>query len=115
MESTSQPMHFNEGDSGDVIAQTPLVGSFGSVNVGDEPQTIVDLSDETAVKNANDKRQRQKTSKVWNDFVYVEVGGVKKSQCKWCKKLFVVSSSSSTSTLSRHLVACVKYVESNKK
>jgi hypothetical protein len=115
MESTSQPMHFSEGDSGDVIAQAPFDGSSGSVNVGVEPQAIVDLSDETGVKNANDKRQRQRTSKVWNDFASVEVGGVKKSQCKWCKRLFAVSSSSSTSTLGRHLVACVKYVESNKK
>ncbi|GLT53346.1 hypothetical protein SLA2020_266240 [Shorea laevis] len=82
MESTSQPMHFSEGDSGDVIAQAPFVGSSGRVNVRDEPQAIVDLSDETAVKNANDKRQKQKTSKVWNDFVCVEVGGVKKSQCQ---------------------------------
>ena len=54
--------------------------------------------------NAYERRQRQKTSKIWNDFVCVEVGGVQKSQCNYFKKLFVVSSSSSTSTLGRHLV-----------
>jgi hypothetical protein len=31
----------------------------------------------------------------------------------WCKRLFAVSKSSSTSILGRHLGACVKYVESN--
>jgi hypothetical protein len=63
--------------------------------------------------NAYEKKQKQKTSKVWDDFSAIEVGGVKKSQCNWCKRLFAISKSSSTSTLGRHLGACVKYVEFN--
>jgi hypothetical protein len=39
--------------------------------------------------NAYEKKQRQKTSKVWDDFSAIEVGGVKKSQCNWCKKKVV--------------------------
>ncbi|XP_059436160.1 zinc finger BED domain-containing protein RICESLEEPER 2-like [Corylus avellana] len=57
------------------------------------------------------KRERQKTSKIWNDFVSVTIGGVKKSQCNWCKRLFAVGKSSTTSTLNRHLTSCVRYVE----
>ncbi|XP_059428518.1 zinc finger BED domain-containing protein RICESLEEPER 2-like [Corylus avellana] len=57
------------------------------------------------------KRERQKTSKVWNDFVSVTIGGVKKSQCNWCKRLFAIEKSSTTSTLNRHLTSCVRYVE----
>lgn len=73
------------------------------------------LIDENPDNNVYGKRERRKTSPVWNDFVIVEVGGVKKSQCKWCKKLFAISNSSSTSTLGRYLVACLKYVATNKK
>ncbi|XP_062147730.1 zinc finger BED domain-containing protein DAYSLEEPER-like [Alnus glutinosa] len=82
-----------------------------SHTVGSVP-TPGDVSTSTSVF---EKKQRQKTSKVWDDFSQVEVLGVKKSQCNWCKRLFAVSKSSSTSTLGRHLVACVKYVESNSK
>ena len=57
------------------------------------------------------KKKRQKTSKVWNDFVSIKIGGVKKSQCNWCKKLFVVGKSSTTSTLNRYLTSCVRFVE----
>jgi hypothetical protein len=62
-------------------------------------------------KGQFEKKERQKTSKVRNDFVSVKIGGVKKSQCNWCKKLFAVGKSSTTSTLGRHLSSCVRYVE----
>jgi hypothetical protein len=40
---------------------------------------IVGHTDENPKKNAYGKRERRKTSPVWNDFDIVEVGGVKKS------------------------------------
>jgi hypothetical protein len=46
-------------------------------------------------------------------FVSVTIGGVKKSQCNWCKKLFAVGKSSTTLTLNRHLTLCVRFVEFN--
>jgi hypothetical protein len=82
-----------------------------SQTLGSAP-TPADVSSGTS---AYEKKHRQKTSKVWDDFSQIEVCGVKKSQCNWCKRLFVVSKSSSTSTLGSHLGACVKYVESNNK
>jgi hypothetical protein len=48
-------------------------------------------------------------------FLEVEVGGVIKNQCKWCKGKFTKSKSSSTTTLSRHLETCFKYIGSKKK
>jgi len=107
MEDTSQPIEIDRSVCGD--------DSMISPSLEGESQTMGPLTDENLENNVYGKRERRKTSPVWNDFVIVEVGGVKKSQCKWCKKLFSISSSSSTSTLSRHLVACLKYVVANKK
>jgi hypothetical protein len=59
------------------------------------------------------KKERKKTSKVWNDFSSITVAGVRKNQCHWCKGLFAVGKSSTTSTLSRHLTGCKKFVELN--
>jgi hypothetical protein len=60
------------------------------------------------------KKERQKTAKVWNDFDSITLsGGVKKSQCRWCKRLFAVGKSSTTSTLNRHLTSCSRYIEHN--
>jgi hypothetical protein len=59
------------------------------------------------------KKERKKTSKVWKDFSSIIVAGVRKNQCHWCKGLFVVGKSSTTSTLIRHLTGCKKFVELN--
>jgi hypothetical protein len=107
MEDISQPIEVDRSMCGH--------DSMISPSLEDESQTMGPLIDENPKNNAYGKRKRRKTSLVWNDFVIVEVGGVKKSQCKWCQKLFAISSSSSTSTLGRHLVACLKYVAANKK
>jgi hypothetical protein len=50
------------------------------------------------------KKERQKTSKVWNDFSSITVASVRKNQCHWCKGLFAVGKSSTTSTLSKKFV-----------
>jgi hypothetical protein len=130
----------NEVDLGDdTTTHSISLGAAGSGNAPDQPVTVdappfdpltvrttspTDSHTVGSVPTPGDvsigtsvfeKKQRQKTSKVWDDFSQVEVLGVKKSQCNWCKRLFAVSKSSSTSTLGRHLVACVKYVESNSK
>ncbi|GLT55170.1 hypothetical protein SLA2020_283140 [Shorea laevis] len=99
----------------DVMVMDPSPGDGVSENVVDSAQTTVPLSNEDTGKNTYEKKERRKTSAVWIDFDNVVVNGVKKSQCKWCKRLFAVSSSSSTSTLSRHLVVCIPHIASNKK
>ena len=57
------------------------------------------------------KKERQKTLKVWNSSI--TINGVRKSQCHWCNGLFPIGKSSTTSTLSRHLTGCKKFVELN--
>jgi hypothetical protein len=66
-------------------------------------------------KNAYKRKPRRKTSIVWNHFEEVEVGSIKKNQCKWYKCKFTKSKSSCTSTLGRHLETCFKYIGSKKK
>jgi hypothetical protein len=106
MEDISRPMEVNEVDLGDdttthsithgaagsgnapvqpVTVDTPpfdpptvsITGPTDSHTVGSVP-TPGDVSTGTSVFG---KKQRQKTSKVWDDFSQVEVLGVKKSQC----------------------------------
>jgi hypothetical protein len=60
------------------------------------------------------RKERKKTVKVWNNFDSITIGGgVKKSQCQWCKRLFAVRKSSTTSILNRHLTSCAKFIEHN--
>jgi hypothetical protein len=94
-----------DGDGADSRAGADA-GVGGGVRAGDGAGVS-----EKRVKGQFEKKERQKTSKVWNDFVSIKIGGVKKSQCNWCKKLFAVGKSSTTSTLGRHLTSCVRYVE----
>ena len=35
--------------------------------------------------NSHKRKEMQNTSFIWNHFVKVDEGGVKKNQCKWCK------------------------------
>jgi hypothetical protein len=93
-----------DGDGADSRVEADA-GVGGGVRAGDGAGVS-----EKRVKGQFEKKERQKTSKVWNDFVSVKIGGVKKSQCNWCKKLFAVGKSSTTSTLGRHLTSCVRYV-----
>jgi predicted 3-demethylubiquinone-9 3-methyltransferase (glyoxalase superfamily) len=73
------------------------------------------INEDPNEKNVYKRKPRKKTSTIWNHFEQVEVCGVKKNQCKWCKGKFTVSKSSCTSTLGRHLESCLKYVRSKKK
>jgi hypothetical protein len=123
----------------DTTTHSITLGAAGSGNAPDQPVTVdtppfdpptvstTGLTDSHTVcsvptpgdistgTSVFERKHMQKTSKVWDDFSQIEVLGVKKSQYNWCKRLFAISKSSSTSTLGRHLVACVKYVESNNK
>jgi hypothetical protein len=93
-------------ESGNTVS--PAVGRAGDgAGAGAGPGA----GDGNSEKRQFQKKERQKTSKVWNDFVSVKIWGVQKSQCNWCKKLFAVGKSSTTSTLNRHLTSCVRFVE----
>jgi hypothetical protein len=35
--------------------------------------------------NTHKRKERQKTSFVWNHFIEINDGGVQANQCKWCK------------------------------
>jgi hypothetical protein len=60
------------------------------------------------------RKERQKTAKVWNNFDSITLsGGVKKSQCRWCKRFFAVEKSSTTSTLNKQLTSCARFIEHN--
>jgi len=55
-----------------------IPGPTDSQPMGSAP-TPVEISTGTS-SSANERKQRQKTSKVWDDFSQIEVLGVKKSQ-----------------------------------
>jgi hypothetical protein len=105
----------------DIGTAVPVLGVGGSDNAYEStplpsnPPANANKPDPTS--GVYEKKERVKTSKVWNDFKFVVIGGIKKIQCNWCKRLFSVSKSSYTSTIGRHLSKCVKYVEftNNKK
>ena len=90
--------------------------SIGISNVGTnsspENEVIGDIisnevpNQEDLEKTAYQRKQKAKTSHVWEHFVEVKIKGKAKHQCKWCKRTFCVSSSSCTSTLGRHLKKC---------
>jgi hypothetical protein len=50
--------------------------------------------------------KRKLKSDVWLEFEDVIVGGKKKAECKWCKKLLVSGSRSGTTHLRGHLKTC---------
>jgi len=77
--------------------------------------TNEDPNETDARKNTYKRKPRRKTFIVWNHFEEVEVGGIKKNQCKWCKNKFTKSKLSCTSTLGRHLETCFKYIGLKKK
>ncbi|XP_059429198.1 zinc finger BED domain-containing protein RICESLEEPER 2-like [Corylus avellana] len=137
MENTFQFNAFNDVDLGDdSLTADPTSRSGVSTSTECTPDEHVNLLSPVVVESGDgagdgdgdgagaraagegvsvafQRKERQKTSKVWNDFSSIEINGVKKFQCNWCKRLFSVGKSSTTSTLSRHLTACVKFVELN--
>ncbi|GLT69351.1 hypothetical protein SLA2020_415090 [Shorea laevis] len=86
-------------------------------NLGSPQHTGVQdsVSNEETQENVHARKPRKRTSAVWDHFAEVEVGGVTKNQCQWCKTKFTKSKSSSTTTLSRHLQSCFKYIGAKKK
>ena len=109
-------MDVNVVDLSDESSVSPNLGIGGNETAGGStPLPMVSLAKAGLESGAYEKKQRAKTTKVWNDFESIVVGGIKKSQCIWCKRLFAVTKSSTTSTITRHLSKCVKYMESNKK
>jgi len=83
--------------------------------LGGRAPFATDPNEADAQKNVYKRKLRRKTFTVWNHFNEVEVSGVKKNQCNWCKSKFTKSNSSCTSTLGRHFETCFKYIGSKKK
>lgn len=73
------------------------------------------MGEEDPHKHAYQRKPRKRTSAVWKDFSEVEISGVKKHQCNWCKRSFAISKSSCTTTLGRHLNTCFTYIGAKKK
>ncbi|XP_059446001.1 zinc finger BED domain-containing protein RICESLEEPER 2-like [Corylus avellana] len=84
-------------------------------NIDEDTNSVTDSNAEVTPIEAHKRKDRKRTSYIWNHFVEVdEGGGVKKNQCKWCKTKFSISKSSTTSTMVRHLKKCFKYLGSKK-
>ncbi|XP_059436870.1 zinc finger BED domain-containing protein RICESLEEPER 2-like [Corylus avellana] len=139
MDNTFQLNKFNDVDLGDdslTIDPTPGSGVSASTectldgHVNLVSPVVVESRDDAGARDGDgaeaeggagveggsaafQRKERQKISKVWNDFSSITINGVKKFQCNWCKRLLSVGKSSTTSTLSRYLTACVKFVEVN--
>ncbi|GLT70789.1 hypothetical protein SLA2020_428490 [Shorea laevis] len=81
MQNTSQVGLIDSiSDFGDnMMIADPSHRDGGSENVADSAQTTDPFTNEHPGKKAYEKKQRRKTSAIWNDFVIVEVDGVKKS------------------------------------
>jgi hypothetical protein len=103
----------SDDDDGSNLHGVPLEGNV-SVPL-DDVSIVVPTVEEDAQKLASKRKPRRKTSVIWNDFSEVERGGVKKHQCNWCKSIFSVTRSSTTTQLHRHLLSCLPYIASKKK
>ncbi|XP_059441916.1 zinc finger BED domain-containing protein RICESLEEPER 2-like [Corylus avellana] len=110
-----------EGDSNQLhpmvdVEEYENEDSIGISNVGTDSspenevaQDIVSNevpNQEDLEKIAYQRKQRKKTSHVWEHYIEVKIKGKAKYQCKWCMRAFSVSSSSCASTLGRHLKKC---------
>jgi hypothetical protein len=66
-------------------------------------EDAIEIDDDVAVGS---KRKPKLKSKVWLEFDRIEVNGVWKAKCTWCKKLLVGDTRQGTSHLSGHLEIC---------
>ncbi|KAL6997837.1 hypothetical protein U1Q18_007962 [Sarracenia purpurea var. burkii] len=66
-------------------------------------------------KHAYQRKPKNKTSKIWNEFNEVVRDGVKKAQCNYCKGDFSIPSSGATTQFHRHLNSCLARQASCKK
>ncbi|KAG2670709.1 hypothetical protein I3760_14G100000 [Carya illinoinensis] len=61
------------------------------------------------------RKPRKKTSAVWKDFKIVEKNSVKKAECHFCKDLWSISRSGSTTHFHRHLISCLPHITTSKR
>lgn len=68
------------------------------------------LKSEGGKKILSVQKKRTKTSKVWNDFVEIDLpNGSKKVQCIHCNQKLALQASKSTTSYSRHLKSCTQF------
>jgi hypothetical protein len=96
--------YISDNDDDGLNLQDDTIGKNVIVDTTSVPATVKVVVD--AEKVPCKRTPRMKTSVVWKDFTEVINGGVRKNQCNWCKSLFCVNSSSTTSQLIRHLRTC---------
>ncbi|KAF7131586.1 hypothetical protein RHSIM_Rhsim09G0090800 [Rhododendron simsii] len=103
-DSSTSPIMANAGENADAIANA----NEADVGVGEEANyVVIEVIEEES--NPFKRKERKKTSAVWNDFESVTfVDGSKKHQCKFCKDYFNIQASGSTTHLIRHLKTCVQ-------
>ncbi|KAF7152959.1 hypothetical protein RHSIM_Rhsim01G0135900 [Rhododendron simsii] len=103
-DSSTSPIMANAGENADANANA----NEADVGVGEEAtDVVIEVIEEES--NPFKRKERKKTSAVWNDFEPVTFAdGTKKHQCKFCKDYFNIQASGSTTHLIRHLKTCVQ-------
>lgn len=109
----SFPHYISDNDDDGLNLQDDTNGKNVTVDITSVPAAVEVAVDTEKVPCK--RKPRMKTSVVWKDFTEVMNCGVRKNQCNWCKSLFCVNSSSTTSQLIRHLRTCLSYLASKKK
>jgi hypothetical protein len=79
-------------ESGNIVSPTvgragDRAGAGAEAGPGNGAGAGPRAGDGNSEKGQFQRKERQKTSKVWNNFVSVKIVGVQKSQCNWCKKI----------------------------
>ncbi|KAF8697171.1 hypothetical protein HU200_036169 [Digitaria exilis] len=64
---------------------------------------VIEIDDDVKVRVGSKRRLK---SDVWNDFDKIEVGGIQKAECKWCKKHLSAVGRNGTSHLCNHVGSC---------
>ncbi|GJR54543.1 zinc finger BED domain-containing protein RICESLEEPER 2-like protein [Tanacetum coccineum] len=101
-------------DTGATNLVSPMYGSTTDpMQSGGENCVEVDVERDIRNNNSEDelelKSKRQKTSKVWGDFIQVTLpDGKQKVECIHCNKRLAVNSTETTSTWARHMNSCLK-------
>ncbi|GKC81577.1 zinc finger BED domain-containing protein RICESLEEPER 2-like protein, partial [Tanacetum coccineum] len=116
--STTNPMQSGGENCVEVDGQSSQQYEHEYINLDDETVPTQDTNEDLGERdignnNGEDelelKSKRQKTSKVWGDFIQVTLpDGKKKVECIHCKKRLAVNSTGTTSTWARHMNSCLK-------
>jgi len=88
------------------LASCSATPPFGSAALATDSTTIgnydvVEVEDDVRVGS-----KRKLRSEVWKDFDLINVSGVWKAKCKWCKKHLGGETRNGTTHLKNHIVVC---------